>query len=281
MGRVTAVKPDLTNFPASEQTRELALNSDNVPWNHARFRATPGSRGRQAGDGTVMAVITVYFDGDQTLWDFQALMRRTLGSTVDELLARRPEVQGDLSVDAFVADRERVSTRLKGVTTNLEQVRLAAFRESLRRLGIADEALARYLNAFYLERRFAAVELYDDVLITLDALAQRYRIGLLSNGNSYPGRVGLDRYFEATVFSQNVGVEKPHQGIFAAAQQALPGDRYVMVGDSLDNDVAGAQRAGWTAVWLNRCQPSPISSVVPDLTITSLLQLEAVLHPLV
>lgn len=228
-----------------------------------------------------MAVITVYFDGDQTLWDFQALMRRTLESTVDELRARRPKVQGDLSVDAFVADRERVSTRLKGVTTNLEHVRLAAFRESLCRFGIADEALAQHLNAFYLERRFAAVELYDDVLITLSALAQRYRIGLLSNGNSYPSGIGLDRYFEATVFSQDVGVEKPQRGIFAAAQQALPGDRYVMVGDSLDNDVAGAQGAGWTAVWLNRCHPSAISSVVPDLTIMSLLELAAALHTLV
>lgn len=227
-----------------------------------------------------MDVITVYFDGDQTLWDFQALMRRTLESTVDELRARRPEVQGDLSVDAFVADRERVSTRLKGVT-NLEHVRLAAFRESLCRIGIADEALAQHLNAFYVERRFADVELYDDGLLTLDALAQRYRIGLLSNGNSYPSGVGLDRYFEAAVFSQDVGVEKPHPGIFAAAEQALPGERYVMVGDSLDNDVAGAQGAGWKGVWLNRCDATATSNVVPDLTILSLLELEAALHTLV
>ncbi len=29
-------------------------------------------------------VMTVYFDGDQTLWDFQALMRRSLAATIVE-----------------------------------------------------------------------------------------------------------------------------------------------------------------------------------------------------
>ncbi|HEX6874137.1 MAG TPA: HAD family hydrolase [Nocardioidaceae bacterium] len=131
-------------------------------------------------------------------------------------------------------------------------MRLTAFQEGLRRLGIDGEDLAQHLNAFYLERRFSCVDLYDDVIPTLEDLAADHNIGLLSNGSSYPDRVELQRYFGAAVFSQDVGAEKPDPAIYRAAQEALPGDRYIMVGDSLTNDVIGAQSAGWRGVWLNR-----------------------------
>jgi putative hydrolase of the HAD superfamily len=100
----------------------------------------------------------------------------------------------------------------------------------------------------------------------------------LSNGNSYRDRVGLQRYFGAAVFSQDVGAEKPDPAIYLAAQKALPGDRYIMVGDSLTNDVTGAQAAGWSGVWLNRDGLPRPSSASPDLTISSLHQLKPWLH---
>jgi FMN phosphatase YigB (HAD superfamily) len=140
-------------------------------------------------------MITVYFDGDQTLWDFQALMRRSLSATIEELRSHVPGVSGDLTVDAFVADRAEVAEALRGLTWNLEEIRLEAFRASLRRLGLANDSLAQHLNGFYLARRFAGVDLYDDVIPTLRALAGRCQVGLLSNGNSYPDGVGLENYF--------------------------------------------------------------------------------------
>jgi FMN hydrolase / 5-amino-6-(5-phospho-D-ribitylamino)uracil phosphatase len=222
-------------------------------------------------------VIAVFFDGDQTLWDFQALMRRTLRSTIDELLRRHGPIDGDTSVEAFVSDREFITRESAGRVTNLEQLRFRAFARSLARLGIADpgDALADYLNTHYLERRWAGVHLFDDALPTLSTLPELpggCRIGLLSNGNSYPDRVGLGRYFDTVVFSQDVGVEKPDPGIYAHAQQELAADRYVMVGDSLANDVTGAQQSGWHGIWLNRnADPFP-AQACPDLTVTSLAE---------
>ncbi|MET9023393.1 hypothetical protein ABZV93_25815 [Actinopolymorpha sp. NPDC004070] len=130
-----------------------------------------------------MAVI--YFDGDQTLWDFRALMRRTLAATIEELRRLVPAAEGDLSIDTFVADREFVAEHLAGTVTNLESIRLAAFTHSLRRLGIVDAGLAEHLNDYYLQRRFADVDLYDDVLPTLETLVRDHSVGLLSNGTSW------------------------------------------------------------------------------------------------
>jgi phosphoglycolate phosphatase-like HAD superfamily hydrolase len=64
----------------------------------------------------------VYFDGDQTLWDFEALMRRSLAATMAQLQALRPETAAlDLDVESVVADREAVAQELRGAETNLER----------------------------------------------------------------------------------------------------------------------------------------------------------------
>lgn len=218
-----------------------------------------------------MAVI--FFDGDQTLWDFQALMRRTLAATIKELRRREPTVEGDLSVEAFVADREAAADQLRGKVTNLESIRLAAFTRSLCRLGIPDAKLAEHLNDYYLQRRFAGVDLYDDVLPVLETLIRDHTVGLLSNGNSYPERVGLERFFTATVFSQDHGVEKPDPRIYAIAQAAIPGGEYIMVGDSITNDVVAAQRVGWKGIWLNRDRREPPAGIRPDAILADLHKL--------
>jgi FMN phosphatase YigB (HAD superfamily) len=96
---------------------------------------------------------------------------------------------------------------------------------------------------------------------------------LLSNGNSYPDRAGPGRHFDAVVFSQDVGAEKPDRRIYAHAQRELPADRYVMVGDSVANGVTAAQHSAWHGIWLNRnADPLP-EQAFRDLTVTSLAEI--------
>lgn len=60
--------------------------------------------------------------------------------------------------------------------------------------------------------------------------------------------------------------------LFGIASDLLPGEPRIMVGDSQANDVAGAQAAGWTGVWLNR-EGSATPKAMPDLMIRSLHEL--------
>jgi beta-phosphoglucomutase-like phosphatase (HAD superfamily) len=71
-------------------------------------------------------------------------------------------------------------------------------------------------------------------------------------------RAGLADLIDDVVSSRDVGVRKPEAGFFAAAvEQAGGGEDHlepadvVMVGDSWENDIAGAKAAGLRAVWLN------------------------------
>ncbi|MFF1708296.1 HAD family hydrolase [Streptomyces sp. NPDC058252] len=95
----------------------------------------------------------------------------------------------------------------------------------------------------------------------LTALARwGLRIGLLSN-TVWPAdwhrdalrRDGLLALFDATVFSSDLAVAKPHTEAFGAVLRALGGvapDACVHVGDRLFEDVLGASRAGLRTVLL-------------------------------
>jgi putative hydrolase of the HAD superfamily len=183
-----------------------------------------------------------------------------------------------LTIETMIAIRNRVAEELRGKVTNLEEVRLAAFKRTLRNIGVSDDGLAAHLNAVYLKRRFEDVQLFDDVLPTLDAFRGLYVLGLLSNGNSYPERCGLEGRFDFVVFSQDYGVEKPDPRLFEVAveQAGCSGQELLHVGDSLQSDVAGANRAGVRSVWLNRDGKRNDSEFQVDFEIASLAELVSI-----
>jgi putative hydrolase of the HAD superfamily len=80
-------------------------------------------------------------------------------------------------------------------------------------------------------------------------------LGIISNGNSYPERLGLDEVISFMAYAQDHGgIEKPDPRLFrvALADAGCAPDEMLHVGDSLENDVAGAAAAGVRSVWLNR-----------------------------
>lgn len=223
----------------------------------------------------------ISFDGDMTLWDFQKVMRHSLSFVLDELKYRVPgESVRDLTIDKMIEIRNSVAVELKGRVTNLEEIRLQAFKRTLTAVDCTNDTLAEEINALYLKHRFEDIELYPDVISTLDFLRHDFLIGLLSNGNSYPERCGLSDRFNFVVFSQEVGVEKPDASIFFATCKKAGCDpnELLHIGDSLESDVAGANDVGATSVWLNRDSKQNGSSIIPDYEIESLEELTRIME---
>ncbi|MFB6845273.1 HAD family hydrolase [Streptomyces sp. NPDC056373] len=131
-------------------------------------------------------------------------------------------------------------------------------------------------------RRKQAVEsrlrLYPDVLPFLRRVrAAGYRIGILSNSDGRQQRrritgLGLRPWLDAITVSGDSGLAKPSPESFALACDRLgtPPERTVHIGDSLDNDAVGAQRAGLTGVWLRRNAPDGAPSPAGIAVVTSL-----------
>lgn len=124
--------------------------------------------------------------------------------------------------------------------------------------------------------------------------AEGYRVAMVADGLAQSFRnvyneLGLNEYFEARIYSSDVGADKPSPKMFDAAFRELglsPEDRgrVVMVGNNLERDIAGANAYGITSVLLDRSpryRATPHSPAeTPDYVIHSPLELSALLHRL-
>ena len=108
----------------------------------------------------------------------------------------------------------------------------------------------------------------------LGALRSRgYKIGLISNTGRSPGEAlrqllqtyDILRFFNATVFSNELRVRKPDQRIFNEAARLLGAEpaNIVHVGDDPTTDVTGAKNAGMHAILLDQDTQDP-SKWKPD-----------------
>ncbi len=233
----------------------------------------------------------VLFDGDQTLWDFERVMREALVATAAELRAARPGPFAEaLGWEDLQEDRADVAAESPAVWS-LAELRVLGFARTLaRRRDVedgdeaADEVLAQELGESYFTHRDRDPALFSDTIPALDALRADYRLGLLSNGSRLPETVGLAGYFESVVFAQDHRVAKPDKGIFEVAERELGvgPEACVLVGDHPVNDVAGAHGAGWRSVWLDRdgAVLFPDDGPRPDAVVASLTELPDVLRRL-
>ena len=132
---------------------------------------------------------------------------------------------------------------------------------------------------------------YDDARPALEAARERgERVIVVSNWDaSLAGvlaRVGLGALLDGVVTSAAAGARKPQPAIFEQALElaGVAAERAVHVGDSLEEDVAGARAAGIAAVWVNRPRPPGASrlcaAATEVTTVTSLSELAAAISTL-
>ncbi len=120
--------------------------------------------------------------------------------------------------------------------------------------------------------------------------ARGYRLGVISNTISPGGfldrslaNAGILHYFDARIYSSGLGVAKPHPRLFEAALEALavPAGRAAHVGDRAGADVAGAKRAGMSAVLIRvpGRADDELPAVAPDALVDELPDLLALFPP--
>ncbi len=125
-----------------------------------------------------------------------------------------------------------------------------------------------------LYERFTGPEPWSVAEGVLETLAELrgagIALGVLSNWDSRLHQtlaaLGLTHFFDHFIISYEVGLEKPHPGIFldAARQAGVRPAEILMVGDSLDQDILPAHRLGWQAVWV---RPKPCSATKVDVPV--------------
>jgi putative hydrolase of the HAD superfamily len=132
------------------------------------------------------------------------------------------------------------------------------------------------------------VTLYEDTLAVLDALHGRgYKLGLVTNSmmpmwmrDIELREYGILDYFDARITSGDTGYMKPHPAIYERVLGLLEAtaETAVFVGDRPANDIAGANAAGLTSVWMNPPHlKQELNGVTPDYEINALQELLPIL----
>ncbi len=133
---------------------------------------------------------------------------------------------------------------------------------------------------------------YDDVVPALTELKRRgLRLGVISNFDSRLVDLlrdcGLDQFFDSVHISTRTGAAKPDPAIFEVAlkHHGIEPNQACHVGDSLKEDVAGAEAAGLQAILIDRSDsglseyPTCINSLdqLPELILSGSFKLNEVL----
>lgn len=168
---------------------------------------------------------------------------------------------------------------------DLVAARRTIFTRALSTLGLKDPepAVVDAMAQRYTALRDDAVKPFQGAVAALERLRKSgIRLALLTNGSSEKQWAkihgfGLARYFDHIQVEGDVGFGKPDAQAFRHALSALavrPQETW-MVGDNLLGDIAGAQRAGIHAIWIDAHANGLDTSdgIVPDRIVQSLGEL--------
>lgn len=164
--------------------------------------------------------------------------------------------QTERGIEHFDESRSEISYR------NLRcEIAFSRLRGALDSVKYFDEEILRSAakSISEAESNLSLYELYPDTIEFLSFCEGRsIDLAVVSNHDwvlpdvlSY---LGIARYFKAIVTSARVGVRKPHPLIFDRAldELDLESKEVVMIGDSIGDDVRGANSAGIDAVLIDR-----------------------------
>ncbi len=150
--------------------------------------------------------------------------------------------------------------------------------------------LRQALDAFFALTQ-ANWTLEEDTLPTLNALKTAgYHLGIASNAGDHQDvlqlvhRFGLEPWFDFVLTSAMCSYRKPHPRLFELALERwnLPAHQVVMVGDSLEADIYGAQQVGLFAIWIRRRAGTTSTTFLirPEAEIQTLAELPSLLDTL-
>ncbi|CAM5308369.1 HAD family hydrolase [Streptomyces abikoensis] len=186
---------------------------------------------------------------------------------------------------AEFADEHRVPLAWLLKTDPAFSSRRAAFFELVKdTFGV--EPTVPELHAQYRQRMPELVEPDPQVCSMLAGLREvGWRLGVVTNGmvdnqTTKLLRAGLYDLVDTVVISDALNVWKPDVRIFRHAITqlgAVSGPHVVMVGDNLENDVAGARHAGLTTVWVSHGRSLPDTGPRPHRTICAVGEAATVL----
>ncbi|MEM4248506.1 MAG: HAD family hydrolase [Candidatus Nanoarchaeia archaeon] len=115
-------------------------------------------------------------------------------------------------------------------------------------------------------------KLFPETISVLDDLKSEYKLALISNTDAFSveptlEKFDLAKYFDAIVLSYKIGALKTQPEMFEEVikQLGVKKEHVVMVGDSIETDMTGAENAGIKGVLVDRRSKREYKYKITDL----------------
>jgi 2-haloacid dehalogenase len=202
----------------------------------------------------------LFFDADGTLFDFEA-------SQADALKLTFAQFNLDFQPD-YLETYHRINEHLWSEFENNRLTQVQAVVQRFEKLfsQIPCFAEPEVFNTTYLQNLAGNNNLLPGARELIESLFSQFHMLILTNGVASVQRQRIAKscladYFEEIIISEEIGATKPDPLIFSAAFQRIgnpPKQQVLMIGDSLNADIFGANQFGIDACWFNpRHLPSP------------------------
>jgi putative hydrolase of the HAD superfamily len=205
----------------------------------------------------------LFFDLDNTLWDFDRNSFNVLGKLFAEnKLNEKLGVDFNSFHDFYYKKNNELWHLYYFGKIKKEELRYKRFHDTFLNFAYDDLPLSHHLAVEYLKLSPYSKGLMPGCEEVLDHFHGKCHLHIITNGFTEVQNIKLDncgirKYFNTIIISEEHGLTKPNVEIFRLAEQKAnaSSDKCVMVGDNWVSDIEGAVGAGWRAIYLS---PDPV-----------------------
>lgn len=119
-----------------------------------------------------------------------------------------------------------------------------------------EEELDKFYD-YYCENMYRYAHLKKDILNVIEQLKGKYKLAILSNGDSIQQHSKIDtndlpKHFDEVLVTGDIGIHKPDKRVFEMLADRLnvKCEECVFIGDVFSSDIIGAIRANMIPVWI-------------------------------
>ncbi|MCY7294651.1 HAD-IA family hydrolase [Alteromonas sp. a30] len=218
----------------------------------------------------------ITFDLDDTLYDNHPFIQLAEREQFQFMHQHFPTSQS-IEKHQWHQLRQDVISESPSYAGDMIKLRRAVLRKGLALSGLVgdelNDAVERVYQHFYHHR--SNFEVRSEVVQVLEALAERYPLVAITNGNVDLSRVGIEPYFSLALHASAEQPRKPSPFMFESAKSHLnlPSNEILHVGDNLKKDVWAALNCGFRAGWYadNRTMhlPRERTALLPDIAFSA------------
>lgn len=198
----------------------------------------------------------LFFDLDHTLWDFDKNSAFAFETIFKE---RGFTISLPDFLNIYIPRNQHYWKLYQVNQISHEELRYFRLKDVFDALQFdASDAIIHQISEDYINYLPEYNHLFDGAIELLDYLRPNYKLHIITNGfasvqTKKLTNSNIGHYFDTITNSEMAGVKKPHPTIFDFALSLADASKEesLMIGDSYEADIVGAQEAGIEAVFFN------------------------------